>query len=377
MRIVQLISSSGFYGAENMVLELSQGLRGSGHEVIVANLGAPHKKREKIIEKAAEMRLPFAEIPCRGRLDVMSVKNLKRIVEEHGVEIVHSHGYNSNFYALWARNGAGTKLVATCHNWLGESARMKYYRYLDKLVIRKFDRVVTVSRLLRQEIAASGVAPERVTTIHNGISAHPRKPGASREALRREHGIGGNVRVVGTVGRLSPEKGHAFLLEAAREVTRRCPGVAFVLVGDGPARRSLESKAAALGMGGRVIFAGNRDNVADYLELFDLFVLPSLKEGLPMALLEAMRAGKPVVATKVGEVPLVVGGEAGILVEPGETRPLSGAILSLLEDGQRAAAMAGASRAAVRRRFSSERMTEEYITLYGKLLMSSPPGKHQ
>lgn len=367
MRILQLISSTGFYGAEKMILELSRGLAAAGHDVIIANIASGAGRRAKLLELAAGAGISSHEIPCGGRFDPRAALRLRRFVKSNGVQIVHSHGYKADFYAGLARLGSRMKLVATCHNWPGTSTTTRCYRWLDKIVIRGFDRVAVVSRRLLGEISGSLATPSRVTLIANGIEAHvPARE--KREAAKAALGISPEARVIGTLGRLSPEKGYDILLKALPGVFRRFPAAVCVMAGDGPGRAGLEAAARGLGIAERVRFTGNRDDVPDLLGMYDVFVQPSLTEGLPMALLEAMGAEKPVVATAVGEVPAVVTQETGILVKAGSAEALEKALSRLLADEGEARSMAKLAGERIRREYSLGRMTNDYVELYNELL---------
>jgi glycosyltransferase involved in cell wall biosynthesis len=206
--------------------------------------------------------------------------------------------------------------------------------------------------------------------ITNGIDVDaftPAAPGVV-SAAARALGLEG-WHVVGTVGHLHPIKGHRHLLDAARVVSAKWPRTKFLFVGDGPLDHELRSIAAAHGIADHVVFTGFRDDVATLLGLMDVFVLPSLDEGMSHALLEAMAFGKPVIATAVGGNREVIDAEhTGLLVPTGDPDALSRAVLGLLEDPERAARLGNAARVAVHARFSDRRMAEEYFAVYGRLL---------
>jgi len=187
------------------------------------------------------------------------------------------------------------------------------------------------------------------------------------EAFRVELGIRNQNLIVGTVGRLSVEKGHEHLLEAMRKVFRVQRSVSLLVVGDGPLRGELEKKAEYLN--GQVVFAGIREDMPCIYSAMDVFVLPSRKEGMPLVLLEAMASGKPVMATRVGDVPRVVeDGVSGLLVESEDVEGMASAILSLLGDGPLRQGLGERARETVRGRYSSKAMAEEYRKVYMEAL---------
>ena len=167
------------------------------------------------------------------------------------------------------------------------------------------DLVIAVSMRMADTLRASGYRPTSVTHIHNGVDLRAVVPTRTTDDVRRELGIDPHALVIGTAGRLSPVKGHAGLLRAARLVLERRPDARFLIVGGGPLHAELLDQAAKLGIAGACVFSGPRHDVHDLIAAMDIFVLPSLAEGIPMALLEAMALGRPVVATAVGGVPEV------------------------------------------------------------------------
>jgi glycosyltransferase involved in cell wall biosynthesis len=232
--------------------------------------------------------------------------------------------------------------------------------------------VVAVSDSVGKEILEHNIPSAKVLIIPNGIDLDRFNSGKRSDTLRREFGIDPECTIIGTVGRLSQEKGHTHLLHAAEKVLQTHPDVVFLIVGDGPLRKDLQDKALQLAQGGSVnpfLFSGVRNDMEEIYSLMDIFVLPSLTEGLPMVLLEAMAAQKPVVATMVGAVPRVVeDGHSGLLIPPGDVESLSGAIIDLLKDPHRAQHLAQNGYKRVRDHFSAKRMAEQYFEVYEDVL---------
>jgi glycosyltransferase involved in cell wall biosynthesis len=219
--------------------------------------------------------------------------------------------------------------------------------------------------------------PGLVRTLRNGIVVPERRPGGGdRDRLRTELGVGPGDRAIATVGRLDePKKGLAVLLRAVARLARDMQGMdggpsfRLVMVGEGPARQALEALTRAHEIGHLVRFAGERRDVGDLLPAFDLFAQPSLWEGFGVTVLEAMAAGLPVVASRVGGIPEIVrDGETGLLVPAGDADALAAALLRLLEDPGLAALMGRAGRARLEEQFGIDRMVDETAALYRELL---------
>jgi glycosyltransferase involved in cell wall biosynthesis len=294
------------------------------------------------------------------------VSRIRELLVKHNVDVLHPHGYKADLYAYAAAWPKRVALLATSHNWPNKRWSMRAYAALDRLVLGRFDEVVVVSDVVANTLRRWGVASSKVSLIPNGVDLE-RFQGAS-STLRCEiapqfHSL------VGLVGRLVPEKGGALFLRAAKRVLAACPEARFALIGEGPARREWETLAVQLGINQHVFFAGGRDDMPGVYASLDMVVLPSFIEALPMCLLEALAAGRPVIATRVGAVPKLINTEqTGLLLDPGDEAGLAQAILRLLHDKELARRLAESGRSHVARHFSAEAMAESYIGKYQQVL---------
>jgi len=363
-KVLQLISSTGYYGAENVVIELAKNLPAFGYQPIIGVFYNSRNVNLEIKTEAQKHNIPVQLFPCDGRFDLKLTKSLQGYVKEQQVEIVHSHGYKSNFYALFS----GVRTITTCHGWIYSDFINRFYNTLDKIWLRLFNNVVVVSQKLHHEVLRWLLPPSRVRTINNGIDLGRFNRQFDRAAISQKLGINPDYNIVGTVGRLSPEKGHLFLLQAAKKVIDKFPETIFMIVGDGDSRKFLEQKSAELQISRNILLTGPRGDIPELLSLMDLFVLPSLTEGLPMTLLEAMAARRPIIATKVGGVPqLISNNQTGILIESKNSDSLAEAIIKLLSDKNNAAIMAQNAYQIVVEKYSSRTMVKKYIQVYESL----------
>ena len=369
MRILQLISSSGFFGAEKVMLQLSGLLSDSGYEVysgVLSNKAGSHMDFVRAAEKKG-MRVKVFD--CRGKFDVRAIKKLRTFIKKEQIDLVHSHGYKSNFYVLAAACGLNIKKVTTCHNWISCSSKMKVYEYIDKFLLRNFDQVAAVSENVRNEIYAAGVSVDKVDLIKNGIDIDTYAFCSQKPDLKKSFGISAGDLVVGSVGRLSEEKGHEYLIKAFSQVVIDHPDYKLLIVGDGVLRESLELLVRSLEIQDKVIFTGIRDDIPELLNIMDIFVLPSLTEGMPLALLEAMAAGKVVIASKVGEIPDIIDDQFnGGLVSPKDIDALSRAIAKLIKSGETRKTFGDRACEKVNSNFSAQNMAQQYMCLYGSVL---------
>lgn len=366
MTVLQLISSEGFYGAESMLCTLARSLAGLGCRPIVGVFRDARNPHVEVAEAASRSQLPIETVPCDGRWDWSTVKRIRTILAECSVDVLHTHGYKADLYGYLAGWLLRVARVSTCHNWPDPKLRMQTYARLDRLALRNFDEVTTPSPGVAGILRRSGIRENRLSFIRNGVDVATFRDAPA--TLRQELRLNGHP-VIGFVGRLVPEKGGAELIRAARNVLATQPDARFVFVGEGPCREEWRALAAQLGVSGRVVFTGARQDMPGVYASFDIFALPSFKEAMPMAVLEAMSSGRPVIASAVGAVPeLVVDGKTGLLCGPGDIDGLSRAILDLLEDRNRARSLGENGYARAAGEFSAEAMAKYYLGVYNRAL---------
>ncbi|MBL0159496.1 MAG: glycosyltransferase [Bryobacterales bacterium] len=366
MRVVHLISSAGWYGAENVLVNLAAASRALGCDAVAGVLCDARNPHTEVAERAEARGVPSEIFHCSGRLDLGAMQELRRWVAGTGVDIVHTHGYKANFYASGALWGRSTGWVTTCHTGTDQPESTPFLRAYDAMnryLLRRVDRVVAVSPAIAAGLLAQGVDEARLATIGNGVAA---------DRFQLPHTPEG-VPVVGIVGRLIREKGPYILLEAAERIIGEFPKTLFVFVGDGPERAELERAAADAGLAGNVHFAGERSDMPEVYASFDVFAQPSFSEGMPMTVLEAMAAGLPIVATSVGAVPsLLEPAECGLLCPPGDAAALAESVLLILRDEALAARLGAAARQHLRAHYSAEAMAGQYLALYKEI-----QGRHE
>ena len=366
MKILHLISSGGMYGAEAVIINLSRELNGTGaHRAAVgvfAGRGGPEPLLYGVARKAG---LDAYLVECNGPLDGRVPGRVRRLAATLSADLLHAHGYKADVYGWAAFRRAGPAMVSTCHTWYDNDLALKLYGKLDRLALRRFAGVVAVSPEVKQQLLQAGVPAERVRMIRNGVSLD----GLTILAPEHRREQAGRSLRVGLVGRLAPEKGIDLFLRAVAEVREEFSGVQFVVAGDGPERTGLAALQEQLGLAGAVQFLGQQSDMGAFYQSLDVLVSASRQEGLPVALLEGMASGLPVIATTVGAVPEVVQhGRTGILVTPESPGELAEAIRTLLRDAalRRSLGEAGVQRVA--EEFSAQRMMQEYLALYQQVL---------
>jgi glycosyltransferase involved in cell wall biosynthesis len=359
--------SGGFGGAEKVLLTLLAGLdRQCWRPVLIHHLApgvAP------LLEEARRLDVTLWQVPRmpEGREGAQRALWFARQLAARRPAVFHAHltWPRACKFGLAAAILAGVPaVVATLHAFIDLPASR--YLYLQQwLLAKKVGRYLAVSAALARQMCATNAMPaHKIQVIHNGISMAPfQRPIASGFRLALS-GTSGRP-IVFTAARLDKQKGLGHLLEAAALV----PEALFVLAGEGPERRALETQSQQMGLGDRVVLLGQREDIPDLLAASDLFALPSLNESLGVSILEAMAASRPVVATAIGGIgEAVADGETGLLVPPGDPVALAGAIRRLLSDPSLALRMGAAGKVRVQRDFSAETMLRRVTEVYDELL---------
>ncbi len=315
MRVAHLISSSGFFGAENVLLNLAQWFDQNGETVFVGALKDKRAPQVQVIERAQNLHLKTFTIDSRGRFDLGSVFQLRSFCLKNKIELLHTHNYKSDLIGLLAAKLSGIPIVATAHGFTGVTKSVLLYEKIDRWILKKyFNSVVVVA----DTVLADFKSPKR-KIIGNGID--PAKFELNKELgkeFRRKYGITDDEKLIGIIGRLSVEKNQEMFIHAAHDLIRKEKNaVKFVVIGNGPEEDKLRSLVMAYDIRKEVIFTGLIENITPVYHALDIFTLTSKTEGIPMTILEAMASRVPVVATKVGGIPqLILDRQRGLLVNP-------------------------------------------------------------
>jgi glycosyltransferase involved in cell wall biosynthesis len=330
-------------------------------------------------EEPASRRLGEQGIPVhhlgRGRFDPRILTDLIGLSRRRGVRVLHVHGYAASDFGRLAARAVGAVLVL--HEHFADPRMPAYQSLADRVLAPLTHRAIAVSGSTRDFLVNERFVPaDRVRLIWNGAPLDEFAP-VSREralAVRRELRLGDDSPVVGAIGRLNTQKGHAYLLEAAPAVVAAHPSVRFLVAGDGDLMAPLQEQARALGLGDRVRFAGHRADVPDILGAIDVLAIPSLYEGTPLALFEAMAAGKAIVATAVdGCAEVLDDGATARLVPSRDPKALATAIAALLSDRGERSRLSAAARAASRR-YDIATCVAQMQDLYDEALASTSRG---
>jgi len=361
-RIAHLIECDGPGGAERIVAAMATSLQAAGaHNVVFLPANGEGWLARQLAGSGVEIEYFTIERP----LSPQCARGLTRAFRQHRIDVAHSHEFSMAVYGAWASWRTGVPHVITMHGVRYYNDRLRR-RLAMRLAVAMSDQVVAVSAPLARAMAADlGIPPSAVMVVPNGVR-HP-EPGVI--ALREELGLAPQDRLMVAVGNLYPVKGHIHAIDALAQLKERQPTLHLAISGRGDLEGALRERAREHGLENRVHLLGLRSDVSAILAAADLFVLPSLSEGLPLALLEAMFAGCPIVATDVGQVRVALDeGAAGILVEPASSAALADGITRLLSDPSEARRLGHVAARRAAGEYDVSRMVQRYAAIYSQAM---------
>lgn len=358
MKVAEILRSAEG-GMKTHYLDLCCGLQQQGFPV-TAYCALNDVDRKKLTDSGIRVQ-PFAMSESMHPFAVYkNAALLRRIMGPERPDVIHCHGFAAGLAGRLAATGLRLPWVYSVHNFVmdqGNFLRQGLTRLGEGLLSRQGGEIIAMSNALKDALVQiAGIAAERIHVIENGINLPKRGNGAS---IRQRYCISPDSLLVGTVARLIPSKGIEVLLQAAARLPRELKHLRFMILGSGPEEGRLRAQADRLALGNQVLFTGWQRNIADYYEAFDIFLLPTLSEGMGISILEAMAAGLPVLASRTGGIPEVIRhGQTGWLIPPGDSDQILEGLLYLSQNRLAAAAMGRGAKQEAEARFSAERMVE-------------------
>lgn len=346
---------------------LAGGHSRSGHDVHVAVVLSSAEPDHAFLESLRGIGATVHVLVVSDRAYLRERALVRDLCQRVRPDVVHTHGYRPDVVDAGVAKGLGIPAITTVHGFTGNHWRNRLYERVQRIAFRRFDCVVAVSASLGTELARNGVPPERITILKNAWSGE--EPMMDRAAARSALGLPRDGFRVGYVGRLTPEKGPDVMIDALAHVDGA--PVALSMIGQGRARAALEARAAVLGVADQITWHGLRRDAPRLIPAFDVFVLSSRTEGTPIVLFEAMAAGVPIVATRVGGVPDVVSAAEARVVPPADPAALGAAIADVRDDPAAAAARARAAQHRLAIEFSIEPWLARYEALYRSVMRAA------
>ena len=382
IHVLHLRDSSGIYGAERVILTLGRNIDQRRFKFSLLCMSRSDASNRELIAAAHSLGIKVNQIGVEGRLNLRSVVGIRGFLKRNKVDIIHTHDFKSDFYGFMATVFLPIRRIATAHGSTRDSRIKRIYLFLaEKIFYRYFDKILAVSDDLKKFLIGRKVPYPKIEMIRNGFDFHVLANDTTPDNLELDFDPS-DYRVFGIVGRLFPDKGHDFFLEAFKSVKEIHINIKALIIGDGPAREFIVNKIKKLGLDNDVYMLGFRNDIKKYYQVLDYLVMPSVREGLPYTLLEAMYLKIPVLATQVGDIPLVIeNNKTGILIPPGNSSALSQAMSEMLSDSGKCLRFADQGYKRVNQFFSGEEMTRKTELLYEKLCLKRNrqkiiPGNH-
>jgi glycosyltransferase involved in cell wall biosynthesis len=372
INVLHIRDSGGLYGAEQVILSLGRLVDKGKFTFSIICFDRGDGNSEKLSHRAKKIGIEVILIPVKGRLDLAAIANIKRYIIEKNIDICHSHDFKSNFYSLLASMNMKVKLVTTAHGSTRDSMMKRIYLYIDENIIYKyFQKIVAVSENIKKQLTRLNMDSDRIVVIQNGIDQDLitiySDEGTSDSPLE----IHPKQKVFGIIGRLYPDKGHRLFLEAFSKVIKLHPDITCIIVGDGPERERIQKNIEDLGLENAVILCGARKNMKEIYDMIDFLVIPSKREGLPYALLEAMIRKIPVVSTRVGDIPLLIKENiSGLLVKPGDVNEMTNSMIQMINNPQKSKAMAEFGYEIVKSGYTARKMVYKTEQMYQGLILN-------
>jgi glycosyltransferase involved in cell wall biosynthesis len=366
-RIAHLIESDGPGGAERVVADIATHLQAAGAANVVV---LPADGEGWLARQLAGSGVTIEHFRLHRPFSPACARSLAAVFRRHDIAVAHSHEFSMAVYGTWASWLAGVQHLITMHGSRYYAGRLRR-RVAMRAAIACSGRTVAVSESLAAQMSRDLRVPRsRLATIPNGVRPAAAQAGTLRDELR----LAPSDRLIVAVGNLYPVKGHRHLIDALARLGERHARVHLAIGGRGDLAEALTAQARGLGLADRVHLLGLRSDVPAVLAAADIFVHPSLSEALPLAILEAMWAGRPIVASDVGEIGVVLGrGEAGVLVEPGDPSALAAALDRLLTDPDLARSLGARAYQRALDRYDISQMVRRYVQAYAELLQPPVP----
>ncbi len=370
VHVLHIRNSSGVYGAERVILSIGKNLDKHKYRFILLALQDRENLDLKFVQLSQQVGLEVLHMPVKGRLDPCAVFRLRNILKKYRINIIHCHDFKANFYGLLSTIGLNIKRVVTSHGATRDSLLKKFYLFLDEKVFYKFfDCIIAVSKKIQKNLVKLKINPAKIALVQNGVDFSMLNLTPSYAQKVATYFNDENIKVFGVVGRLYPDKGHRYFILAFAKLQKKYPETRALFVGDGPFRNELARLINIHNLQGKIILCGEQDDMKNIYRQIHFLVIPSLREGLPFVLLEAMHEKIPILATNVGDIPQVIRQNVtGFLIEPRDEEALYTYMIKLMAQKEHMKRIVKMGFQLIQERFSAVKMVEGVTDVY-KLLV--------
>jgi len=374
-KVLIMIATDPIGGPGKGVFQFLEHAPADAFEYVLCNFERRNRPVGQFVEEARRKKLNLTLLKQRSTVDLHLITQTRRLISKHKINLIQTHGYKSNAIGFCLQLFYRLPWVGFAHGFIEDNWKLRFYNRIERFALRRADRVVAVSNSMKALLTQYGIPAHKIRVIHNAIDPNEAVPNTSSEKIKQRHGLTSNQKVIGVIGRLNLEKGQMIFLRAMEKAVRSFPNVRALIIGDGQDQAVLEGFCRDRGLSDHVVFVGYQKNIANYYQVLDLLVLPSLSEGLPNTVLEAMSFGVPVLATAVGGVPEIIQNGNGMMVPPNDPDALAARMIELLGDDVLRQAMGLKGKNSLFPHFAPDHRVQQIVNLYGELL--SARGKAQ
>ena len=359
-------------GPGRTILETAESIDGRRIRIIIAGFSAAQGDPDAYLSEARKRGLPVQPIIERNAYDWRIIEQVLRVIDEHKVDVLHTHDFRSDLVGLFCAAARKVPIVTTCHGWISNNLKGRIYTWIDKSILRYFDHIVTVSSAMKRQLLSAGLPNSKVEVIPNALKVGDFVVDKKDRSFRDKLNIPDHWKIVANIGRLSKEKGQALLLQAFADSYRIQKDICLVFVGIGPEEARLKVLAMNMNIADRVFFAGFQENMIAVYNSVNLVVQSSFTEGMPNVVLESLIMETPVIATHVGgTAEIIVHKENGYLVRPNSHGDILSGILNFLDSESDFIRMARRGRVDVKSNFDSKVRVKRLESMYERVIAMS------
>lgn len=369
VNILDLRDSPWVDGPGRTILDCASSLEGENYHFVIGSFSGGLQKTNEYADEAIKRGLDLIVIKESKAFDKQVIKQILNIIETRDIDIIHTHDFRSDLFGLICAKIKKKPVVSTVHGWICNDMKGKVYRAIDKLLLRYFDQIITVSQKVGELVQNAFIASKKITTINNALHINNYCPNRSEGRLRSELGIGESTFLIANIGRLSPEKGQEEFLQAGKKLLSNHKNIKLVLIGVGPDEVKLKQFVEDNRMSDFVIFLGFRKDMINIYNSVDLIVQTSFTEGMPNIVLEGLLMQVPVIATEVGGTGEIIEQDVtGVLIEPGNISIISEKMREFLINPDKFKKMARQGRDVIAKNFDHKLRVRKLKKVYDGLV---------
>ncbi|MBN2284940.1 MAG: glycosyltransferase family 4 protein [Tissierellales bacterium] len=379
-KIAYVVTPVEFGGAERVSLNFLRNIDKNKFLVYPIIFFRPWEEDSIVLKELKQEEYPLCKIPVSVRTSlkerdhfwlIRCFKMIFSILVKERFDLIHTHGYFADIVTIPVAKLLRIPVISTCHGFIANDRKLKRSYRIDRILLRFSNRVIAVSQGIKDELLKSGIKESKIEVVLNAVQTDTDNDVLTQNRYKKRRALHVSEKdfVLGYVGRLSREKGIHYLLDAVEILTKMDIPIKVVIIGDGPAKKDSKLLVRQKGVEDKVFFAGFQTDVKEWIPAMDVFALPSLTEGTPMALLEAMACRIPIVASAVGGIPQIIdSGKDGILVAPGKPKEIAAGIMELYNNNSLREKFVKAAYKKVKSNFDMKEWTETIESQYAEII---------